>query len=193
MATHINSVATSGLPLVSSAEFWSQVRNADLIFCSGADGISVPIEKETGSPFSHVFQVWIPPDLKTPLVMQSTIQHGVAINLLSDYWKYDGDLVLTRRERLTEAEIVAIQQRFLTIVDDGYNWKTEVGIAAHKLLGFLPVPSPKSEYYCSGSQFFASQAAPPPLQQPNPLWLPTPEDNYTDPSVVAICGKLKGA
>ncbi len=193
MARHIDTVAGSPIPKVSRAEFWAAIRNGDLIFCSGAAGISVPIEKETGSPFSHVLQARLPPDLMTPLALQSTIERGVAVGLLSEYDKYQGDLVLCRRPALNGAEILAIQERFLAILDDGYNWQTEVGIAAHKLLKFLPVPNPKHEYYCSGSQFYASLAVPPGLQQPNKLWLPTPEDNYTDPSVEAVCALLEGA
>lgn len=192
MAEHIQSVAESAIPKVSSALFWGSVRNGDLIFCSGADGISVPIEKETGSPFSHVLQARIPPDLDVPLAMQSTIQRGVAINLLDEYRTYQGDLVLCHRPSLTAEEILAIQERFLTILDDAYNWQSEVGIAAHKLLKFLPVPAPKAEYYCSGAQYYASLAVAPGLQRPNQDWLPTPEDNFTDPSVVALCALLKG-
>jgi hypothetical protein len=193
MAQHIESVGSSSISKVSAAEFWGSIRNGDFIFCSGADGISLPIEKETNSPFSHVLQARIPQDLKTPLALQSTIQKGVAANLLSEYEDYDGDLVLCRRPALTDAEVLLIQERFLIILDDAYNWKTEVGIVARNLLKCLPVDNPKNEYYCSGAQYYASLAVAPGLQRPSPLWYPTPEDNYTDPSVMPICALLKGA
>jgi hypothetical protein len=194
MARHIDRVAGSAIPAVTQLEFWRAMRSGDLLFCSGQAQISKTIEGETGSPFSHVLQAWLPSGFGTWLTMESTIDHGVHVGKMEEYiGGYDGDVVLCRRPSLQAAQIIAIQERFLSIVDDAYNWKTEVGIAAHRLLGCLPVDNPKAEYYCSGAQYFASLAAPPGLQRPNSLWLPTPEDNFTDPSVETVCALLKGA
>jgi hypothetical protein len=194
VAQHIDRVAGSGIPAVTRDEFWRAMRSGDLLFCSGQEQISRTIEGETGSPFSHVLQAWLPEGFRTWLTMESTIEHGVHIGKMDEYvGGYNGDLVLCRRPALKPADIVAIQERFLTIVDDAYNWKSEVGIAAHKLLAFLPVNNPKAEYYCSGAQYFASLAVAPGLGRPNPLWLPTPEDNFTDPSVTVVCALLKGS
>jgi hypothetical protein len=194
MAQHIDTVASSSIPKVSQAEFMSAARPGDLVFCSGADGISIPIEKETGSPFSHVLQLWPPEDCDLWLTLESTIEHGVHVGKWNEYFPgYNGDMVLCRRPSLSAQDIISIRDRFLTILDDGYNWKTEVGIAAHNLLKFLPVDNPKAEYYCSGAQYVASLAVAPGLQRPSELWLPTPEDNFTDPSVEAVCAILKGS
>lgn len=192
MASHIKSVASSGLPLVPQAEFLSRALSGDLVFCWGQEAISHAIENETDGP-SHVLQLWQPTGYQKWLTLESTIDKGVHVGQFSEYiGGYNGDMVLCRRT-LTTDEIRAIQDRFFSILDDNYDWKSEVGQAAHKLLSFLPVEVPKQEYYCSGSQYYASLAVPPGLQRPNPEWLPTPEDNFTDPSVIAICGILKGA
>lgn len=194
MAQHIDDVVTADIPKVSKRDFWFELRSGDLIFCQGKEAISVAIESQTKSPFSHVLQTWLPPDLNKWLTLESTFEHGVHVGKLSDYIdSYSGHLVLCRRPKLTLDDIREIQRKFLTILDDGYNWRSEVGIAAHKLLDCLPVIEPKGEYYCSGAQYFASMAVAPALKRPSPLWLPTPEDNYTDPSVEAVCCLLEGS
>jgi hypothetical protein len=192
MAQHIDSVVASLIPKVSPGEFLYRAQSGDLVFCSGADGISVPIEKETKSPFSHVFRLWKPAGVSVFLVQQSTIQRGVGVDPISQYVDYNGDLVLCRREVLTDADNEAITNRFLSILDDKYDWVTEVGIAAHKLLACMPVLDPKNEYYCSGAQTYASQAANPALRWLDKKYMPTPEENFTDPTVVPLCALLKG-
>lgn len=193
MAAHIDSVAGSSIQKVTKDEFYHLARSGDLVFCQGAEVISHVIESETQSPFSHVLQLWLPEDSDEWLTLESTIQHGVHVGKFSEYIdKYNGDLVLTGRTELTELQKRAIRNKFLSILDDGYDWLSEVGQAAHKLLACVPVDVPKAEYYCSGSQWYASTAIMPSLQRPNPLWFPTPEDNWTDSSIEPVCALLKG-
>lgn len=192
MAIHIQSVTGSSIPKVDKDQFYSTCRTGDLVFCSGQADISKTIEKETNSPFSHVLQLWLPSGATEWLTLESTINHGVHVGRFTEYIdKYDGNLVLTRRENLSAEAIIAIRNKFFTILDDQYDWKTEVGIVAHKLLAAVKVPNPKKEYYCSGAQQFASTAWLPVLQNPNPLWMATPEDNWTDPTVTPICAFIR--
>ena len=194
MAQHIDDVAASSIPKASKRDFSMELRTGDLILCQGRLAISIEIEQQTKSPFSHVLQAWLPPDLNQWLSLESTFQRGVHTGRVADYIDgYPGHLVLCRRPSLVLDEIRAVQRKFMTVLDSGYNWQTEVGIVAHKLLAVLPVPEPKGEYYCSGVQYFASTAIPEKaLKRPSPLWLPTPEDNFTDDSVEAVCALLEG-
>jgi hypothetical protein len=76
------------------------------------------------------------------------------------------------------------------VLDDGYDWQQEVSMTARKLVGMLPLIQPKKEFYCSGLQYFMRLATSLPLQKPG-VNMPTPEDNWTDASVEAVCLMLK--
>lgn len=192
MAQHIESVAGSSIPKGSALTFLSQARNGDLVFCSGSADVSHAIEGETKSPFSHVLQLWLPAGFSEWLTLESTIEKGVHVGQFSEYvGGYDGDLVLCRRPSINSQGVNAIQSKFMTILDDNYDWRSEVSQAVRKLLSWLPVIQPKAEYYCSGSQWYASTAWSPALKRPSQLYLPTPEDNFTDSSVEAIFATLK--
>jgi hypothetical protein len=191
MAKHISSIAASGLPMVDKAGFYAQLRGGDLIHCSGASGISVPIEKQTGSPFSHVLMAWMPSWANQWLTLEATINRGVHVGLLSDYvGAYDGDMVLARRPALKQADIIAELNAGFNLLDDGYNWKSEVTFAAHKLVKMFPVSNPQKELYCSGLQQVMTKASPIPIVTTGPI-MATPEQIYTDASVEAICATLK--
>lgn len=186
MANPIHSIKDSGIPKVSRDDFLLKAKSGDLVFCSGNVWISRKIESETNSIFSHVLQ--LNNDNNYWLALESTFEHGTGVARFGDYlYDYPGEIVLTRRPRLTDLEIIAVRQKFYEIIDTPYNWRTEVGMACHNILKVLPVINPKNEYYCSASQWYASQAASPPLQRPSELYLPTPEDNWEDPTVEPIC------
>lgn len=190
MAEHIDSVAASSIPKVDKARFYEMVRSGDLVFCSGDYRISGLIRDETESPFSHVLQLWLPHDSDVWLTLESTAAHGVHVGELSEYTdKYNGDLVLTRRT-LTGEAIRRIRERILGVLDDRYDWIQEVSIAGHNLIKALPVVVPRKEYFCSGLQYYGSLAALPALQRPGEGY-PTPEDNWTDPSVAPVCALMK--
>jgi hypothetical protein len=121
------------------------------------------------------------------LTLEATIQKGVHVGLLRDYVEsYPGDLVVARRPLLTEAMIEAEVCKGLDLVDDNYDWIQEVSIASRKLCAVLPLIEPKNELYCSGLQYAMSLVTPYPLQRPTANY-PTPEDNWTDPTVEAVC------
>lgn len=191
MAEHISSIAQSKLVQVTKDELYAQIRPGDLVFCSGRATISNTIERVTYSPFSHVLMAWVPgPWTKQWLTLEATIDRGVHVGVLADYVdNYDGDLALARRT-LSEAEILAEVNAGLALVDDKYDWAQEVSIVGHKLIHKLPVLHPKSELYCSGLQYVMSLASSKPLQRPAENY-PTPEDNWTDPSVMPVCALLK--
>lgn len=188
MAPHVESVAASGLARVTKGEFYERIRPGDLIFCSGREAISRAIESETHSPWSHVLMAWTPGGWAGQwLTLEATFGHGVHVGLLADYVDcYDGEVVLARRPQLTQAMVEAELARGFSLLDDGYDWQQEVSIAARKLLKALPLLQPKQELYCSGLQYAISLATPYPLQRPLANF-PTPEDNWTDPTVEAIC------
>lgn len=187
MAPHISSVAASKIMRVTKEEFYRNVQSGDLVFCCGRAGISKAIEDVTSSAFSHVLMAWLPPDADKWLTIESTSQHGVHIGQLSTYIDdYDGDLVLARRPALTAADLRRARDAGLQLLDDAYDWRQEASIAGHRLLKCIPVEIPKNEYYCSGLQYMMSLATPFPLQRPGPNY-PTPEDVWTDPTVVPVC------
>ena len=106
---------------------------------------------------------------------------------LSDYVDaYDGDLVITRRPVLTTAEKMSALNVGLSVLEDAYDWRQEVSIAAHSLVHALPIERPQKEYYCSGLQYFMSLATSHPLRRPGTNY-PTPEDLWMDPTVIPIC------
>lgn len=193
MAPHIASVASSKIERTTKAEFYRRVRSGDLLFCCGRGYISRAIEDFTESPFSHVLMTWLPPDADEWLTLESTAERGVHIGRLSTYIdSYDGDLVLARRPLLSEQEIRRARDAGLRVLDDAYDWRQEVSVLAHRLLKCVPVEIPQDEYYCSGLQYMMSLATEYPLQRPGPNY-PTPEDVWSDPTVVAVCALVRGS
>lgn len=191
MAQHIPSIQDSNLPKVTRSEFYKELRGGDLVCCSGFEAISRGIETVTKSPFSHILMAWTISWGEQWLTMESTIDRGVHVGLLKDYIDgYNGDIVLARRSVLSNQDIFAALNAGLSVLDYTYDWKQEVSIVGHKLCAALPIQQPKREYYCSGLQYFMSLATKFPLQKPGPNY-PTPEDNFTDPTVQAICALLK--
>jgi len=177
--------------MVSKDEFYSMLKGADLIFCSGRDAVSIGIEEMTNSPFSHVLMTWLPAQANQWLTLEATLNRGVHVGKLSDYVDgYNGDLVLARRPILTDAEKIAELNAGFNVLEDSYDWRQEVTIVAHKLIKALPIDQPKKEYYCSGLMYLMSGSTRHPLQKPGTN-LPTPEDNYTDATVVPVCALSK--
>lgn len=192
MAAHISSVAASDIPKVAKDEFYRQARSGDLLFVSGIAAISRTIEDETKSLWSHVAQLWLPPDSDVWLVLEATIQHGVSVTPLASYADGgDGSIVLARRPALTDADHRLVRNRMLGILGEQYDWQDEVKIAASKLLSSMAVKPLTNEEYCSGYQWYGSCALPSDLQLKHPeSYAPTPEDNWTDPSVQPVCAVL---
>lgn len=193
MAMHINSVDSSGIVAVSKAQFYSLMRPGDMLYCSGDADVSNVIKWETKSPWSHVLAIWSPGSWgKFWLTLEATISKGVHVGVLSDYIDgYQGELVLARRPKLTTIEIQAQFNAGLALLDDGYDWEQEVSIAARKLLKALPLIKPKGDLYCSGLMYMMSLVTPYPLKKPLANF-PTPEDNWTDPSVVPVAILSRG-
>lgn len=188
MALHISSVATSGIPLVTKEEFYRQVQSGDLVFCCGRATISKVIEEMTISVFSHVLMTWLPEDADHWLTIESTAKNGVHIGQLASYIDdYHGDLVLARRPQVTKTDIRKARDAGLQALDDAYDWRQELSIIGHRLLKCVPVEIPQNEYYCSGLQYMMSLATEFPLQRPG-MNYPTPEEVWTDPTVVPVCG-----
>jgi hypothetical protein len=193
MAEHIASIASSSIPKVDATAFLAAVQQGDLVFCSGADGISEPIEKETNSPFSHVLMAWRPWVFSPWLTLEATIDKGVHVGLLSDYVPgYKGGLALASRPRLTADQIEAELESGFAVLDDTYDWQSEVTFAAHKLLKFFPIDNPKKELYCSGLQQLMTRATPYPIVTSGPI-MATPEQVWCDPSVAAKCSLAKAS
>jgi hypothetical protein len=192
MAAHIQSVAASGVKQVTKGELYEQVRPGDLLFCSGEEAISRAIEGTTASPWSHVLMAWLPGAWCTQwLTLEATFEKGVHIGLLADYVEgYEGNLVLANRPALSPEMVQAELSTGLSLLDDGYDWRQEVSIAARKLIATLPLIEPRKELYCSGLQYAMSLATPYPLQRPSANY-PTPEDNWTDLTVQPVCALAK--
>jgi hypothetical protein len=191
MAQHISSVSQLAVPTVTKSELYSLIQPGDLLFCLGQECISKAIEGATGSPFSHVLMAWVPGTWTSQwLTLEATFGRGVHVGILADYVdNYDGDIVVARRD-IALPEILAEVDAGLGLVDDQYDWAQEVSIVGHKLIHALPVIHPNLRLYCSGLQYVMSLASSKPLQRPGPNY-PTPEDNWTDPSVSAICALVR--
>lgn len=191
MAIHVNQVADVWVPALSCQDFAGQLENGDILFCSGASDVSRAIECETKAPWSHVGYVWLLPGIE-PLFIEAVIKYGVRVSrLIANYiGPYDGDVVLCRR-MLPQEGIKAIIAKAISRLGDGYDWQSEVEQAAHNALSFLPEHATKNELYCSGLVQYASTAWSPALQKPNASVAASPEDNWTDPTVVPICKLLK--
>jgi hypothetical protein len=186
MAQPITSLLNSDLPKFSVAEFYSNLRHGDLIFCQGNALISNVIEKETNSPLSHVLMAWLPSATSPWLLIEAVIDKGVHVGLVDDYVQgYNGYICIARRPKLTIDHITASLNAGFALLDSGYNWQTEISIAGSKLLDKIPILNEKREFYCSGLMYAMSLATPYPLQKPN-SYPPTPIQNWLDPTVEAV-------
>lgn len=194
MAAHVRSIAKSGIRTVTKNELYEQVRPGDLLFCAGRATVSRAIEDATASPWSHVLMVWTAgPWCQQWLTLEATFSQGVHVGVLADYVdRYDGELVLANRPALSPAMIQAELDCGFSLLDDSYDWQQEVSVAARKLIKSLPLIEPAKELYCSGLQYAMSLATPYPLQRPSANY-PTPEDNWTDPTVQGVCAFVKSA
>ena len=193
MAAHIRCMAESGIKAVTRGELYQQIRPGDLLFCSGNEAISRTIEDATASPWSHVLMAWLPGSWSSQwLTLEATFARGVHVGLLADYIDgYRGEIAVASRPCLSAQMIRSALNRGLSLLDDNYDWQQEVSIAARKLVKSLPLIEPKHELYCSGLQYAMSLATKFPLQRPLANY-PTPEDNWTDPTVVPVCTLLRG-
>lgn len=194
MAAHIRSIAESGITTVTKGELYQQIRPGDLLFCSGREAISRAIEDATASPWSHVLMAWMAgPWCQQWLTLEATFSKGVHVGVLADYVdRYDGNLVLASRPALSPEMIQAELDRGLSLLDESYDWQQEVSIAVRKLIKSLPLIEPKNELYCSGLQYAMSLATLYPLQRASASY-PTPEDNWTDPTVQPVCALIRPA
>lgn len=188
MAAHVQSVAGSSIRRVTKAEFYKELRPGDLLFCSGRELISKAIEGLTSSPWSHVLMCWLPGSWASEwLTLEATFQRGVHVGRLADYVeRYNGDLLIARRPSVSSLDIYRELNCGLSLVGEGYDWAQEFSIACRKLCPSLPLIEPAKELYCSGLQYVMSLAGSRPLQRPAASY-PTPEDNWTDPTVEAVC------
>lgn len=187
MANHISSVPAAGIKQVTKSQFYQLLQPGDLIFCWGREEISKIIEGITNGP-SHVLMAWTPGTWAGQwLTLESTFQRGVHVGLLADYVdKYDGYIVMARRPKLTNLDIFNELARGFTLLDYTYDWQSEVSQAAQKLIKSLPLLKPDKALYCSALQYSMSLATHFPLQRPAANY-PTPEDNWTDLTVEAVC------
>lgn len=188
MAEAISSPAASSLPKVDKAGLYEKLQYGDTLFWWGNVTISHIIEDLTKGP-SHVLMTWLSVQ-GTWLTIESTIDKGVHVGLLADYMDYyPGGCVLCRRDIPSKENFREIEKG-LSLLDDSYDWKQEVSITARKLIKELPLIQPKNELYCSGLRYVQSTVTSVPLQKPASN-MPTPQDNFTDPSMVAVCAMVR--
>lgn len=191
MAQHIDSVAGSTIPKASRAEFYRSARSGDILCCSGVADISREIERKTRSPWSHVAMVWKPVDSGVWLVLESTYEHGVSVELLDTYARgQDGDIVLARRACLTVDDVAAMRNRGLGILGEQYDWKDEVKMACSAVLRWMPMRPESREEFCSGYYQYMSHAVRgKEILTPGP-WPATPEQIWLDASVAPVVALL---
>jgi hypothetical protein len=194
MANHVDTVSDVWVPALSVADFKAQLQHGDALMFAGNGAISRAIQGETKSPWSHIGTVIFTPFYPEPLFLEAVFPQGVIFSRLYDKYLgvYDGDIVLCRRV-LPKEGIDAIIAKGISRIGCGYDWQSEVEQAAHKLFGFLPEHATEGELYCSGEFWYMSTAWTPPIHRPNLKVMPSPEDIWTDPTVIPNCKLLKGA
>lgn len=191
MAKHIDDLMTCDLRRVDKAAFYAEIQPGDLVFVAGNEAISRGIQAVTKSPWSHVVFAWCPNEADVWLTLESTIERGVHVGLLSDYVEGRNEAIaIARTPGLTLADKFAAMNAGFCVLEDAYDWQQEASIVARKLLHSLPLIVPKKEYYCSGLQWFMRQHTSIPLQKLGAS-MPTPEDNWADVSVEAVCLLVK--
>jgi hypothetical protein len=192
VAQPINSIAISSIPKVSKDKFFQACQPGMPIFCQGRYGISVGIEKFTDSPFSHVATLIYFAEIQRWGVIEATKDHGVHIGHLDYYLDtYNGDLVLASTPALSAADYTKLMQTQFDLVDDAYDIGQEASMVAHKLCSAFPVHIDKNEYFCSGLYQQGRKATSLPLKFSGP-GMATPEEVWTDPSIVPVCALVKG-
>jgi hypothetical protein len=189
VAEQITSVAASSIPKVTPAAFFASMQPGDLVFCWGDVAVSKAIEEFTGGGPSHVLKVWLPwPGIAPWLTLEAEIDHGVRFGQFEDYMSYPGDLVLCRRN-LTLDQVMAELAFGATLLDFKYDTIEFASIVARKFSTRFPLIQPEKQLYCSGlQQAIAAKSVP--FSVPDRPWA-TPEQLYTDASVVAVCALLK--
>jgi hypothetical protein len=190
---------TTLVPKVSKADFIAALQPGDAVYCWGNERISKIIEKVAGGP-SHVLTAWHPWPSAPWLTLEATFpdlsnegDSGVHTGLLlQDYINgYDGNLVLTRRPVVTPEQILAELNTGLAELGLSYNWKTEVSIAARKVIPFLKPIEENRQLFCSGlRQKMCLLTVPYDVPGPDPA---TPEQCYTDASTEAVCVSMFGS
>lgn len=174
----------TGLTLCSKADFYSAMRQGQLMFCAGEYDTSKVIQRVTDSPWSHVLYVWS--EVGRWLTLEATDNRGVHVGLMTDYVdKYDGVLCLCD-VGYSIVDTVKVLSQGLSALGDGYNFGEEVQIAANRVFYCIRVTPSKTEYYCSGLQAFMSQAS------SHPFFVSTkrdatPEDLWVEEQTKAIC------
>jgi hypothetical protein len=195
MAPHVDSTADIFVPALSIPDFKAQLQHGDILICSGQEPISLAIERQTHSPWSHVGYVALFPGSE-PLLVEAVFKFGVrASRLEANYLgAYNGDVVLCRRTvgLIPPEGHAAIVAKAISRLGDDYDWQSEIQQAAHNLCGFLPEHATLHKLYCSGLVQYGSTAWSNPLRAPNPNVMPSPEDIWTDPTVWPVCKLPKG-
>ena len=191
---HIDSVSASDIPKLCKAQFYNSLRSGRLLFCDGQEDVSKAIEGATKSPWSHILLVWGPIAINEWLTIESTIEKGVHVGLLSDYIEgYDGDLVLC--DRVDQAgELVNMATTIdaeLRVLDQSYATFGLLENGAHRLIKAIPANYNLTEKYCSGLQQYGATFSSVPFAKTDGA--ATPEDLWCDPSTQAVCALLKGA
>lgn len=189
MAQHIDSVATSGIPLVNQAQFYAEMRPGDMVFGWGSSPIiDKGIEGFTGGP-SHVLKVWLPWATSPWVTLEAEFGYGVRIGPFADYMAYSGDLVLCRRP-LNQLQLLDELTCGISLLDYKYDSIEFASLIARRVCDRLPLIQPPNQLYCSAlMQAIAMKSIP--FKVPDRPWA-DPEQIFTEDSVKTVCGMLQG-
>lgn len=190
MAQHIDNVAGSSIRKVTKAQLYAACRPGDLVFCWGRGVISDGIEKVTRGP-SHVLQIWTTSWAQQWLTFEATVDANVHYGRFSDYTDgYNGDIVLCRRPILTEAQIERQMRHSVKLLGEKYDAIEFASLIVRKVWHRAPLIQPARELYCSAAMQAISFDTVP-FHAPQQSWN-TPEDDFTDPTVAAVCALMEG-
>lgn len=187
MATNIKNVSDLGLA-VTKEEFYTKVKNGQVLFASGNNPIQETIEGVLRCPFSHVAFVWLPFGETNWLVIQATFRRGVNVCLLSDYVdKYNGSLVLTENTAWDQEDKFNFTNAALSLLEADYGVGTDISIALHKWVSFIPIDRDPDDKVCSTLMQYASTFTKTPFVNKDSAGVATPKDNWLEETIIPIC------
>lgn len=161
----INSNVFDTLPQTPYVNALNQIREGDLLLCSGNSQISLAIKQTTHSVFSHVGVILQLPVTKQFIVLESvesigvrcvTLAEGYITNYMGNGTGYDGKILIARHSAFAHvgSDLPAIYQRAFSLLGDQYNEKDIFQIAARFALGKLGIDEQgnltgNNSYICS--------------------------------------------
>jgi hypothetical protein len=151
-------------PVVPYDDLRAQIKDGDILLCSGTGAFSTLIQKATNSIWSHVgFLMWLPTNPPRLMILESVESIGVRSVPLSSYMSnyngsgagYPGRMLVARRSDFGDR---ALTPNFINFAVDRFGWpyanedivEIAAAVASHGVIGNLkPDDGTKRTFICS--------------------------------------------